>query len=185
MLNLLYHRFLWTGIALIVVLQLPHMVTYLTHAYRKSVIKKEVKLKILNGLNDNEISHLTFHKDDIKKLLRWEHDREFEYKKMMYDIVKTEKKGDSITYHCWADVEESILYAEIKASVKTLCHSDPIEKKTQQLHIDFLKNLFYQALFSYHSYEKVARPKENVLITTTVNHYINPFLFQKGPPPEI
>ncbi|MBK8054938.1 MAG: hypothetical protein IPK35_17120 [Saprospiraceae bacterium] len=90
--NLLYHRFLWTGIALIVVLQLPHMVTYLTHAYRKSVIKKEVKLKILNGLNDNEISHLTFHKDDIKKLLRWEHDREFEYKKMMYDIVKTEKK---------------------------------------------------------------------------------------------
>lgn len=125
------------------------LVTKFSYWLRKMEIQQQVKNKLMHGLSDEEITILAFQKKDIKKLLRWEHEREFEYKSMMYDIVKIEETNDSITYHCWADFEESELYHQIKKEADLESNHDPVQKHNNQLQIEFFKILYFENIKSY------------------------------------
>lgn len=52
---------------------------------------------------------LSFHCDEVDDLLEWEHATEFQWRGMMYDVVKSIVHGDSIHYHCYPDGQETHL----------------------------------------------------------------------------
>lgn len=80
--------------------------------WEKKIIKREIKHKIIAGIDKNELVKLEFGYDELKNL-RWEHSKEFEYNGEMYDIVETEIKKEKVIYYCWWDNEETKLNRQL------------------------------------------------------------------------
>ena len=89
---------------------------YLFHI-EKAALKREIKWKMIAGIDQNELVLLKFSKEEAETKLRWEHSKEFEYDGQMYDIVSKEIKGDSIYYRCWWDYEEPALNRKLQQLV--------------------------------------------------------------------
>lgn len=79
---------------------------YLKH--EKKMLKREIKHRIIEGINRSELVELSFTPEEEKQL-RWEHSKEFEYKGEMYDVVESKSENGKITYWCWWDNEETSL----------------------------------------------------------------------------
>lgn len=106
------------GIILLICLTLPYVGTYSWLEYEKHRVREEVKERILAGLDKQELVLLKFTLAESMSELSWEHEREFEYKEEMYDVVEKEFRGDSVFLWCWRDREESDLNKRIEALIK-------------------------------------------------------------------
>src|SRR5690606_39601506 len=84
------------AISLLFVLFAPVMTIYLYLQFEKSAVRREIKWKMIAGMDEEELVLLKFTKEETQTKLRWEHSKEFEYDGQMYDIVSKEVKGDSI-----------------------------------------------------------------------------------------
>jgi len=102
----------------------PFYGTYFYLSLQQKAIQEAVKRKLKEGILENELVKLTFSKKEIPSLLKWEHDKEFEYNGQMYDVVEVTEIGDSLQYLCWWDKAETatkknkqkLLYAKIDTS---------------------------------------------------------------------
>ena len=102
----------------------PFYGTYFYLSLQQKAIQETVKRKLKEGILENELVKLTFSKKEIPKLLKWEHDKEFEYNGQMYDVAEVADIGDSLQYLCWWDKAETatkknkqkLLYAGIDSS---------------------------------------------------------------------
>jgi hypothetical protein len=81
------------------------------------MLRKEIKRKMIAGLNEEELVKLKFANADLNKKLQWKHSKEFEFNGEMYDIVSSKKTADSTEYLCWWDAEESVLNQKLLALV--------------------------------------------------------------------
>lgn len=108
--------------------------------YEQKAAKKAAKWKILRGLSDDELTHLEFSKEEANRLLKWKHDKEFEFDGIMYDIVRIEESADSVNYYCWADTDETLIVHKIKSL---------LGEKNQKEKKDFSRmlNLFLAGLY--------------------------------------
>jgi hypothetical protein len=79
---------------------------YLKH--EKRMLKREIKHRIIEGIDRSELVELSFTPEEEQQL-RWEHSKEFEYKGEMYDVVESKSENGKITYWCWWDNEETSL----------------------------------------------------------------------------
>lgn len=89
--------------------------------------KKEIKQLIKEGVPEKDLVHFTFHKSIIQngaKDFKWIKKKEFRYKNEMYDVVKTEIKGDSVYYKCIHDFKESKLFANFDKYLIELLKND-------------------------------------------------------------
>lgn len=60
-------------------------------------------------MQDDELVQISITTENHRQL-DWKHEKEFRYKRTMYDIVKTEIIDDTTTiYHCVTDKQETIL----------------------------------------------------------------------------
>lgn len=87
-------------------------ITRLNHD--KSIVKKDMENHIIAGIRKSDLVLLIFSTEETRTLLRWEHSREFEYNRQMYDIVETESLGDTVYYWCWWDQEETKLNEQLR-----------------------------------------------------------------------
>ncbi len=102
----------------------PFYGTYLYLSIQQKVIQEAVQRKLEEGIPENELVKLTFSTSEINKVLRWEHEKEFEYNGQMYDVVEVTDVGDSLQYLCWWDKAETatkknkqdLLHAKIDTS---------------------------------------------------------------------
>jgi hypothetical protein len=102
----------------------PFYGTYFYLSLQQKAIQETVKRKLKEGILENELVRLTFSKKEIPTLLKWEHDKEFEYNGQMYDVAEVTDIGDSLQYLCWWDKAETatkknkqkLLYAGIDSS---------------------------------------------------------------------
>ncbi len=133
------------AISLLFILFAPVATIYLYLQFEKSAIRREIKWKMIAGLDKDELVLLKFTKEEAKKKLRWEHSKEFEYNGQMYDIVSTEINGDSITYHCWWDHEETKLNKKLKKMVSMAFDQDEDKRRTQQNLHNYLFSFFCTA----------------------------------------
>ena len=60
-------------------------------------------------LPESELTLLVFSRSEARSFLRWEHEREFEYRGQMYDISRSEEVGDSLYFWVWPDHAETAL----------------------------------------------------------------------------
>jgi hypothetical protein len=84
---------------------------YLKH--EKRMLKREIKHRIIEGIDKSELVELTFALADAETQLRWEHSKEFEYNGEMYDVVESKSENGKITYWCWWDNEETTLNKQL------------------------------------------------------------------------
>ena len=133
------------SIILFLVLVGPIGLTYTWLQYQKKQVKREIKWKIANDLDRDELTQLKFSAKEIKIKLRWKHSKEFEYNGEMYDIVTSESRGDSIIYWCWWDNKETQLNKHLTHLVlQTLNQND--QNQNQNWHIqNIIKTIYHSS----------------------------------------
>ena len=132
-----------TAILLFICLIVPFLGTYTWLQYQKHQTKEMVKRHILTQVDKNELVTLTFSTAETATELRWEHDSEFEYKGQMYDIVETQINGDSISYICWWDHQETALNLQLQQIVEKTFGNDPQNHQKQDDLTNFYKSLYF------------------------------------------
>jgi hypothetical protein len=84
---------------------------YLYFRYLQRQIQQEVKTEIRKGLQEEELSLIVIPANGSQDILWTKKDKEFRYKGSMYDVVRTEVRGQKIYYYCLNDVKEKQLIA--------------------------------------------------------------------------
>jgi hypothetical protein len=132
----------WKSNILILTLCLPMLVIWSYFAVKQQMVKNEVEEKRNEGFNKDVVKILTFAKKDIKNILRWEHDREFEFLGEMYDVISSKESKDSVSYTCYWDIEET----KIKKQIAKLLFSDnenfPFQHEKEAKMIEYFKQFY-------------------------------------------
>ncbi|MES2837354.1 MAG: hypothetical protein V4667_07515 [Bacteroidota bacterium] len=148
-------------------------------------IKKEVKRKLKAGVDKQKLhtivvpkSWLSQNNKDFKTI----HEREFEYKGVMYDVVTKTEKDDLIYFKCISDKEETKLFAQLDEHIKNHVSAFPQTKnKNQKLYKKIAKDYFppsvKQNLVSF-----VVITKKQILFSEPLN---SQFTKVSTPPPEL
>jgi hypothetical protein len=132
------------GLALFLCFVAPLVVTFTVLQVQKKMVRKEIKHRMIAGLQPEELVLLKFTAAEAEQQLRWEHDREFEYREQMYDIVTQQTIGDTTYYRCWLDDRETQLNKQLDALVAEIWGHHPQQKEKQEKLTDFFKKLYFQ-----------------------------------------
>lgn len=121
----------------------PVATTYIILRYQKKLVKREVKRKIIAGIDKSELVLLKFTDEEKQSQLKWKHSKEFQYKGEMYDIVEKEIRGDTTYYWCWWDHEETKLNKQLMGLVSRALGNNPKNQENQKRFYKFFSSLFY------------------------------------------
>ena len=167
------------SIFLIIVLFAPFWLTFSIYHLQKKTIKKSVKKLLISQLDDNQLIILKFSKDELYFKLRWEHSKEFEYNEVMYDIVKSEEKGDSVSYLCWQDDEETAINKKFLSILHSVLQKD---KKANKLFSQLINMQFNYLLFEFPFIGK-NNLYEIILYRAHINNFYQSIYISPSPPP--
>lgn len=142
-------RFL--SITFLLLLVTPAVITFSWFQYKKAILSHEVKNMLIAGIERNELTLLTFSKAGSERELTWEHAKEFEYKKQMYDVVDSKIVGDTIYFWCWQDNAETLLNNEFAAIIERTFQQDPQEKEKQEKLVSFYQSLYCTEPFGWNT----------------------------------
>jgi hypothetical protein len=146
--------------------------------FEKAALKREIKWKMVAGIDQNELVLLKFSKEEAEKQLRWEHSNEFEYEGQMYDVVSKEIKGDTIYYRCWWDHEETALNKKLQELVAQTFDKDKDKQRTQKQLTNYFQSFFCSTLFEW----QATVPEDLVEIYQTIVYEDNFSTIRLSPP---
>ncbi|MDP5047353.1 MAG: hypothetical protein NWQ39_03025 [Saprospiraceae bacterium] len=160
----------------------PFYGTYLYLSLQQKTIQEAVQLKLEEGIPSNELVKLTFFKKEIPKLLKWEHDKEFEFKGQMYDVVEVTDVGDSLQYLCWWDKAETAT----KKNKQKLLHAR-IDTSNSEKHISFTFSDYYKSIyFIFNPFNGGETPENGHNKPITSSTFTDILLVQSlSPPPRL
>ena len=158
----------------------PFAGTYILYKHQKRLIRKEIKHKIIAGIDKSELVLINVHNSKIEIDLEWEHSKEFEYKGEMYDVVSRETSGDTTSFWCWWDYDETSLNKQLTASLSKALGHDTKTKNTQNRLQNFLKALYFEdnSKSDFNSF------KENEHNSQYLANYFERYSSPAKPPPE-
>ena len=165
----------------LLILAAPFAVPFLYIHYQKKKVRKEVKEMIISGLKRDQLTVLTFSLEETKTLLDWQHSREFMYKDEMYDIVETEDQGDSVSYWCWHDREETHLHKKLDDLVTQSMAGDPQNREKQQKISNYLKIHYLPSGYDWNPFND---PFLATHFHETIPTYQSILIPPPSPPPE-
>ncbi len=119
---------------------LPLAVPYTVLHLQKKAVKKKVKWMMIAGLDEQQLVHLDFTKVEAAEL-DWKHSGEFAFEGEMYDIVRSIDRGDSVTFICWHDHEETALSKDLDRLFAVYFNHAPESNQTKARTALFLKTL--------------------------------------------
>ncbi len=160
----------------------PFWIMYFYLSLQQKYIKEGVKNKIEEGIRENELVKLTFSTSEIDKVLRWEHDKEFEYNGQMYDVVEVTDVGDSLQYLCWWDKAETAT----KKNKQKLLHAG-IDTSNPKKHIPTTFSDYYKSIyFIFNPFNGVETPENGRNKPITSSTFTGLLLVQSlSPPPRL
>jgi hypothetical protein len=157
----------------------PVSITFTFLHYQKNEVRKTVNELIVSGINQAELVLLKFTKEDSASLLRWEHAMEFEFDGKMYDIVKTQNNGDTTSYWCRFDENETKINQQLNDLQLYALGNNTSHARNKKI-ITFLKSLFFS---EYQIWRIITFEKEPIA------YFQNSFIMfdypTTAPPPEI
>lgn len=124
------------------------MVAPITTAYtvlkkQQKKVKREVKWKLIEGVDRSELVLFKFTEEEKRTQLDWKHSKEFAYKGEMYDIAEKEVHGDTTYYWCWWDYEETALNKQLSQLFSFALGNSPVHKQSQEKIIQLYKSLYF------------------------------------------
>lgn len=144
----------YLGIFLLLVLTAPFVVCFSWLQLEKHQIKREVKWKMIAGIDRSELVLLQFSIDESENLLKWKHSKEFEYNGEMYDVVEKLEGKDSISYWCWWDHEETKLNKQLTELIEQTAAESPNHQKNKEQLFQYLNSLYFTAPVDWISNQK-------------------------------
>jgi hypothetical protein len=168
------------SIILLFLLIAPAVVTYTWIQQRKRAVKKEVKWKMIAGIDKKELVLLKFSKTETTTELKWKHSKEFEFNNQMYDIVDKITTKDSVKYWCWWDFEETKLNQQLSKLLVNVYQNDIPTKEKQSQIIQFYKSLFFEQVVAWQPFLAIRSFYNNSCINNFY-HYL--FIKLDTPPP--
>ena len=130
----------------------PVVTIFVVMHYQKKAIKKEVKWKMIAGIDKDELVVLKFTKEEKSKL-NWEHSKEFEYDGEMYDVVESKKVGDTTFYWVWWDHEETELNQKLNDLYAKVMGNHPVNQDQQKRFHYLFKTLYCTEINHLKSFE--------------------------------
>ncbi len=122
------------AVLLILVLIVPVSATMLWLKAEREEIREKVQEMIGNHLEDEDLTRIQLSLDEAASELRWNNPKEFVYGSAHYDVVKTLRDSDSITFFCWEDEEETKLDKKLNRLLQKALGSDqPTQQGERQL----------------------------------------------------
>ncbi|RPI67313.1 MAG: hypothetical protein EHM43_08795 [Ignavibacteriae bacterium] len=102
--------------------------------------RREVRTRIMSGVPASELRSFVMDRSQIgvdADGRMWEHDGEFSYNNVMYDVVRVVDEADHVVVLAIADLKESHLYQQIaletKKNIPGKAATSPIAKLAAQL----------------------------------------------------
>jgi hypothetical protein len=170
------------AILLFLCITVPVVGTYGWLSFQKHIARKAVKRQLIASIDKAELVQLKFSVTQAATELRWEHSKEFEYKGEMYDVVQKESEGDSVTYWCWWDHEETKLNKHLGELVSDVLDQSPERNKHKKQLLEFFKSLYFAE----------ERPSQVMVELAALRHYpgysissYQLFPTSISPPPEL
>lgn len=130
------------GILLLCVVGDPFAGSLVWLQYKKSLVRREVENHIVSGMEDGDMVVLRFSREEARTKLRWEHPREFEYNRQMYDVVEKTTAGDTIYFRCLWDKKETRLKRRMEELALRAVGSGPRIGEQNPPLISFDKSLY-------------------------------------------
>lgn len=122
---------------------IPGAATYLWMHHRRNTVRREMKHQLIARIDRGELELLKFTEEEAESELKWKHSKEFEYKDHMYDIVNSQKVGDTMYYWCWWDYEETVLNKQLNQLLAKALGQDPQKRKQQNTLDNFFKSIYH------------------------------------------
>ncbi len=108
--------------------------------------------------------------------IEWKDDREFRFEEKLYDIIRTEIRGDSVYVYCFYDEDDTMLYSVLD----NLIEKDNDEPEETNGYGSFLNLYYYCADFD--NSLKSPGADDNIYISPAV-HLLDGEYLQVTPPP--
>ncbi len=160
----------------------PFTGAYLVLYFQKAQVKKEIKRKMIAGMDKNELVLLKFTKKSKIEDLKWKHTKEFEYNGEMYDVVEVKQISDTIFYWCWIDYEETKLNIKLQNLVAYALGHNPNENKRQKLIESFFKLQFYSSNNNLFNFCNTVFPEQFAFVK--IPSYVDTIIAPSNPPPQ-
>jgi hypothetical protein len=122
----------------------PFLGSYLWVQIKYIQIRKEVKWKMIAGLDKEELVFMTFSIKDSQEKLNWKHSKEFEYRGKWYDVVQEEIMGDSIHFSLWRDHEETKLSQQLRHLIVQIVNQDSQNKENEGNIDNLFESLYFK-----------------------------------------
>ena len=171
------------AILLLFILSVPFTGLISVFHYQKNLHIRQVKWKIIRGIDRKELVMIRIHVDESASKLHWKHSREFEFAGDMYDVVETVRRHDSVFFYCWPDQAETSLNLKLTKLIAGALGSDVPGKEQQKRLSDFFKIFFlaaYPGNYDYGAFFSAG------FLFRAENQPIDSGLFPPpSPPPEI
>lgn len=160
---------------------MPAIALYSWFQMEQSTIKRTVKWKIAAGIDKSELVTIKLSKADAEKELKWKHAKEFQFQGEMYDIVERETEGDTLTFYCWWDFEETKLNKKVWALTHRIFNQSQEKQEKEQQLLKVFKSLYFQdlGLVNFNEIEQHST-KKFFYHAFLVNRYTKP----NTPPPK-
>lgn len=143
-------------------------------------IKKEIKKEIKENLSLHELTKITIAPNNINQIF-WEHENEFRYRGIMYDVVKKEVIDScSTNFYCITDTQETTLFKKLDILVNRCMDTKKCGTKSLQIFLKFISNLYP---FS-HS-KLIFNTTSFIFLTDLVFFYTQPWEDTSNPPPQL
>ena len=107
-------------------------------------VRRDVKHRIVRGIPKSKLEYLGFARENLDKLVRWKHSKEFEYQQKLFDIVERHETSDSVYFWCWVDTKETKLGHAFKKLLNEAMGQNPVRKDNQKRLSQFFKSLYWQ-----------------------------------------
>lgn len=167
------------GIFLILCIMVPLVGAIAGLQLKKTFLKRRGR-KLSSKADKENAVLLKFTKEESQSLLNWEHEREFEYKGYMYDVIDSEVDGDTVSYWCLKDYKETQLNRELDEVFAFLLGKKDQKKETHQRLTQFLKSLYFS---TPQTFSPVVHAEKFTNILST--HYSSVCISPAVPPPKL
>ena len=167
---------------LLAALVVPITATFIILKKQQKQVRKEVKWKMIAGIDKSELVLLKFKSSETGQLLDWKHSKEFQYSGEFYDVVETEFQNDSVFYWCWWDSKETELNAKLQSILLDNYQNNPEHQSKSQHFKSFIKTLFVEEHFILQT--KFINKSKRQQYFTTQTIQTNMGLQPPSPPPQ-
>ena len=161
-----------------ILLCLPLLVLEGTITIEKYIIRREVKHRLMDKLENEDLVRISLSNNEASQLLRWEKPDEFEFYGRMYDVVRLQESESAITYWCWPDADESYLNQFLSSIISHSTHNKKSQKSN--LLISFFKSIYFTEK------QSITTTAEHIAIVyySSSAHYLNWTFEPAIPPPD-